>query len=248
MVAEFDGKAWQPVGSNGAGDGPLNGNVSALTTFDKDLVAGGHFANAGGNDLADFLASYPLAGAPPGGGPPTTTTTTPGGAAAPPPTGTPTGTVLVNGRPFAGGTIPYRSTVDVTNGRLLLRADTGTLTVRGAGGISAVFVLLRGTDRKQSVVELRLTRGDFSVCPKRKKSSASRIAATPVRQLWGDGTGRFRTRGRYAAATVRGTNWLTADRCDGTLTRVVRGVIQVTDLPQRRQITVRAGRTYLAKP
>ena len=109
MVAEFDGKAWQPVGSNGAGDGPLKGNVSALTTFDKDLVAGGLFVNAGGNDLADFLASYPLAGAPPGGGPPTTTTTTPGGAAAPP-TGTPTGTVLVNGRPFAGGTIPYRST------------------------------------------------------------------------------------------------------------------------------------------
>ncbi len=247
MVAEFDGKAWRPVGSNGAGDGPLNANVSALTTFEKQLVAGGHFTNAGGNDLADFLASYPLAGVPPGGGTPPTTTT-PAGAAAPPPTGTPTGTVLVNGRPFTGGTIPYRSIVDVTNGRLLLRADTGTLTVRGAGGISAVFVLLRGVDRKRSVVELRLTRGDFSVCPKRKTSSARRIAATTVRQLWGDGKGAFRTRGRYSAATVRGTNWLTADRCDGTFTRVVRGVIQVSDLPLRRQVTVRAGRTYLARP
>ena len=55
-----------------------------------------------------------------------------GGGAAAPPTGTPTGTVLVNGRPFTGGTIPYRSVVDVTNGRLTLRADTGTITVRGA--------------------------------------------------------------------------------------------------------------------
>jgi hypothetical protein len=71
------------------------------------------------------------------------------------------------------------------------------------------------------IVELRLTAGDFSVCPKRKESSASRLAATTVRQLWGNGKGSFRTRGRYATATVRGTNWLTADRCDGRQVRVV---------------------------
>ncbi len=247
-IAEFDGSDWRPVGSNGAGDGPLNGDVKALTTFEKQLVAGGHFTSAGGNQFAVFVATYPLAGAPSGGGPPTTTTTTPGGTAAPPPTGTPTGTVLVNGRPFTGGTIPYKSVVDVTDGTLLLKADTGTLKVNGAGGITAVFVLLRGTDKKKPIVELRLTKGNFSVCPKRKKSSAARVAATTVRQLWGDGTGQFRTRGRYAAATVRGTNWLTADRCDGTLTKVVRGVIQVSDLPQRKQVTVRAGKSYLAKP
>ena len=200
LIAEFDGKAWQPVGSNGAGEGPLNGFASALTTFNGQLVAGGSFTNAGGNNLADFVATFPLAGAPSGGGAPptTTTTTTPGGGTAPPPTGTPTGTVLVNGRPFTGGTIPYRSVVDVTNGRLTLRTDTGTLTVRGANRIPAVFVLLRGTDRKQAVVELRLTRGNFGVCPKRKTSGAARATATTVRQLWGDGKGRFRTRGRYA--------------------------------------------------
>jgi hypothetical protein len=246
FVAEFDGSSWKPVGSNGAGNGPLNGNTRALTTFGGDLVAGGTFTNAGGNDLADFVASFPLSGAPSGGG--GTTTTTSGGGAAPPPTGTPNGTVLVNGRPFTGGTIRYRSVVDVTNGRLLLRADTGTLTVRGAGGISAVFVLLRGTDRKKAIVELRLTRGNFSVCPKRKTSSATRLEATVVRQLWADGKGSFRTRGRYASATVRGTNWLTSDRCDGTLTRVVRGVIGVADFPKRTQVTLRAGRSYLAKP
>ena len=111
-----------------------------------------------------------------------------------------------------------------------------------------MFVLLRGTDRKKAIVELRLTRGNFSVCPKRKTSSAARATATVVRQLWADGKGSFRTRGRYASATVRGTNWLTADRCDGTLTRVVRGVIGVADLPKRTQVTLRAGRSYLARP
>jgi hypothetical protein len=60
--------------------------------------------------------------------------------------------------------------------------------------------------------------------------------------------GRFRTRGRYAAATVRGTIWDTADRCDGTLVRVRRGVVSVTDLVRHTTVTVRAGHSYLAKP
>ena len=195
-------------------------------------------------------ASFAIVGAapvPPGGGGGGTTTTTPGGGSATPPTATATGTVLVNGRPFTTGTIPYGATVDVTNGRLRLTADTGRITVFGAG-VSANFKLLRGTDNKKPIVEMRLVKGNFAVCPKRKKSSASRTAATVVRQLWGDGTGRFRTRGRYAAASVRGTVWLTADRCDGTNVKVNRGVIQVSDLPKRRQVTVRAPRSYLATP
>jgi hypothetical protein len=170
-----------------------------------------------------------------------------GGGAAPPATGTSTGTVLVNGAPFTAGPIPYKSTVDVTNGSLVLKTDTGSLTVNGADGISAVFLLLRGTDKKKPIVELRLTKGDFSVCPKRRLSS---VTAPPkvIRQLWAKGKGHFRTRGRYSAATVRGTNWLSADRCDGTLTQVVQGVIQVSDFPKRTQVTLRAGKSYVAKP
>ena len=60
-------------------------------------------------------------------------------------------------------------------------------------------------------------------------------------------SGRFRTRGRYSAATVRGTIWETIDRCDGTLTKVRRGVVVVRDNRKRRNITVRAGKSYLAR-
>jgi hypothetical protein len=60
-------------------------------------------------------------------------------------------------------------------------------------------------------------------------------------------SGRFRSRGRYSAATVRGTIWDTADRCDGTLTRVRRGVVVVRDFRRHRNITVRAGKSYLAR-
>ena len=58
---------------------------------------------------------------------------------------------------------------------------------------------------------------------------------------------RFRTRGRHSAATVRGTFWETSDRCDGTLTRVRRGRVVVRDFRLRRNVLVRAGRSYLAR-
>ena len=54
--------------------------------------------------------------------------------------------------------------------------------------------------------------------------------------------------GRYSAATVRGTFWLTADRCDGTLTRVRQGRVEVFDNVRRKKIVLRAGKSYLARP
>ena len=58
-IAYFDGK-WRPVGSNGAGDGPLNGTVNALDTYQNRLYAGGNFTSAGGNPAAQYIASTPL--------------------------------------------------------------------------------------------------------------------------------------------------------------------------------------------
>ena len=171
-------------------------------------------------------------------------------AAAPPAnqaSGTPTGTVTLNGRPFTGGPIPFGSKLDVTHGTLKLTTSTGTVQVYG-NGVFAEFILLRGTDRGKPIVEFRLTAGNFAVC-KRKLAS---VAATPppkkvVRQLWAKATGQFRTRGRYASATVRGTVWLVADRCDGTLTHVNKGIVEVSDFTLKKTFTVRAGENHLAK-
>jgi hypothetical protein len=65
--------------------------------------------------------------------------------------------------------------------------------------------------------------------------------------LRGTARGRFRTTGRFAAATVRGTDWGVRDRCDGTLTVVRRGVVVVRDFRRHKSVIVRAGQTYLAK-
>ena len=113
-------------------------------------------------------------------------------------------------------------------------------------GVFSKFKLLKGTNNKKPTVELRLVDGNFGVC-KRKTSSASKSPPIVVRQLWGNGKGSFRTRGRYASATVRGTIWLTSDRCDGTLAKVTRGRVQVADLVKKTSVLVPAGKSYLAK-
>ena len=165
-----------------------------------------------------------------------------------PPQGTATGTVLVNGQPFTSGTVPLGSTVDVTAGRLTLRADVGTLALFGGGKIAARFVPRRATEtlngKRRRLIQLTLVGGDFSRCGRRSPAQSGK--PREVRALWGNGKGAFRTRGRYATAAVRGTRWRTTDRCDGTLTTVRQGVVAVRDLTRKRTVTVRAGQSYLA--
>jgi hypothetical protein len=79
------------------------------------------------------------------------------------------------------------------------------------------------------------------------KATAAALSKRTLQLLHGsDKHGKFRTKGRYAAATVRGTVWSTADRCDGTLTHVTRGTVDVSDLVRHKTITVHAGHSYLA--
>jgi PKD repeat protein len=162
--------------------------------------------------------------------------------------GTATGTVLLNGAPFTGGTIPYGAKVDVTKGKLTLRTEVGTILVYG-NGPPAAFVLVRLKVGNRTIVQLRLTGGNFGLCTRRSVSAVGAAGATKktIRALWGSGKGTFQTKGRFAAATVRGTKWLTADLCDGTRTTVTQGIVQVNDLVKHRLVFVRAGRSYFAQ-
>ena len=67
------------------------------------------------------------------------------------------------------------------------------------------------------------------------------------RRLWGRGRGRSRTRGSYSSGSVRGTHWLTEDRCNGTLTRVLVGIVEVQDFVRHETILVGAGESYFAR-
>jgi hypothetical protein len=164
------------------------------------------------------------------------------------------GNVLVR-RPGATQFVPLGGLTQIPTGSLVdTRRGRVRLFVAGRGGViqSAVFWDGLFTILQQRVLgafaELRLAGGNFRApCKPLRTTQASRKPKKPVRRLWGDGKGRFRTRGRYSSAAVRGTRWLTVDRCDGTLTRVVRGSVSVVDFRRNRRVVVRAGQTYLAQ-
>jgi hypothetical protein len=64
QVAAFNGFNWAPLGSDGAGNGPLSGPGNALTLFGGQVVVGGNFVSAGGDSRADYVARYPGAAHP----------------------------------------------------------------------------------------------------------------------------------------------------------------------------------------
>ena len=80
-----------------------------------------------------------------------------------------------------------------------------------------------------------------------RRSNSLASSARSGRRLWGSGKGTFRTEGSFGSATVRGTIWLTEDRCDGTFFEVTRGVVGVRDFPRKKTVSVRAGEDYLAE-
>jgi hypothetical protein len=165
------------------------------------------------------------------------------------PSGTATGTVTLDGQPFKGGPVPYGKKVDVTNGNLTIKTRAGTLTLSGRGVFSA-FVLVKSSAGGKPLDILKLVGGNFGVCKSGFRTTSARGAKKPpgktVRRLFAKGKGSFQTRGQYSSATVRGTAWLTVDRCDGTLTQVSQGTVAVLDLKKKKTIQVTAGHSYLA--
>jgi len=136
-----------------------------------------------------------------------------------------------------GDQIPVGTTVDVTKGRIALVAAGGAQATFYAG----VFKLAQSKGAKP-LTTLKLV-GKLSCA---KASTAAKKKRK--RRLWGDGSGRFRTKGRNSAATVLGTKWLVEDRCGSTLTRVARGRVSVRDFAKKKTVVVKAGKKYVAKP
>ena len=154
-------------------------------------------------------------------------------------------------------TIPVGSTLDTAHGRVKVRsaADTKAKKLQSGQFFRGRFTIRQSRIKKRSkklITELRLTGSSFkkackpkakaSISAKRKKKSKKR-----VRRLFGNAKGSFRTSGRNAAATVRGTRWGVQDRCDGTLVTVQRGRVEVRDKVKRKTVIVRTGHTYLAR-
>jgi hypothetical protein len=169
--------------------------------------------------------------------------------------------------------IPANTVIDALHGTIAITAATGGLapasdakakkkkskkgpkTTTGTFG-GGVFKVTQGRSGKdKGFTTLTLVYNAFKggpttkVCKAKKAGDTAHIALSSrvLQTLRSKSSGRTRTRGRYAAGTVRGTRWTTTDRCDGTLIKVQQHSVQVTDLVKHKTVLVRAGHQYLAR-
>jgi hypothetical protein len=141
-----------------------------------------------------------------------------------------------------GEQIPLGTIVDVTKGRVTLVALPGDeATADFYGGIFK----LGQTKGAHPITVLTLV--EKLSCKSSGKKAQAAKKKKRKRRLWGDGKGKFRTKGSFSSATVRGTKWLVEDRCTSTLTRVKRGKVAVRDFVKKKTVFVKAGHKYVAK-
>jgi hypothetical protein len=140
---------------------------------------------------------------------------------------------------FGSQSLPVGSSVDTTKGKVQLASAK-----KRGGTQSTLFFDGRfnvNQSRRTGVTNLKLQGGSFSSC------RGARADTRVVRRLWGQGKGKTRTSGHNGSGTVRGTYWLTEDRCDGTLFKVRQGVVVVRDFARHRTVILHAGQKYLAR-
>jgi streptogramin lyase len=139
--------------------------------------------------------------------------------------------------------IKVGSIIDTTSGKVQLTSAKDRLgTTQTANFFAGRFKVLQPRKGKP-ITEIKLEGKLDCGRPAKGSASASRSGS---RKVWGSGHGNFRSEGQHGAATVRGTIWLTQDRCDGTLFRVRRGVVTVEDFTLHRKVKVHRGQRYLA--
>jgi Fibronectin type III domain len=152
--------------------------------------------------------------------------------------------------------IPVGSVLETTGGVVGITTATtasreGKLQSGDFGG--GIFKLLQNRKQK-GLTDLDIVDNHSAsqVCAsvgKRGKGRAyaAKLSSKTLGRVNASGHGHFAVRGQYSAATVRGTVWSVANRCEGTLTHVTRGVVSVRDFVRRRTITLFTGESYLAR-
>jgi NHL repeat len=145
---------------------------------------------------------------------------------------------------------PQHSAVDTTAGSI-------ALTVRRRDGVRLADALvskgsftMRQAFSGSAVADLTLA-GPVDTCARRARASAAGArenakARRRTRRLDIRVKGAYRTRGRYASAIARGTQWTIIDGCDRTVIRVTEGTVRVRDFRLNRFVNVKAPRTYVA--
>ncbi|HLM86530.1 MAG TPA: Ig-like domain-containing protein, partial [Solirubrobacteraceae bacterium] len=147
--------------------------------------------------------------------------------------------------------VPVGSILETTAGVARITTATAKQGKVQSGEFGAgIFKLLQNRKQKGltelSIIDSHSARQACSTLGK-AATAAKRLSSKTLGRLSSSASGKFTTRGQYSAATVRGTVWSVSNRCDGTFTKVTRGVVSVRDFRRRKTITLHTGQSYLAK-
>ena len=188
----------------------------------------------------------------------------PGEAPLPPPVENPQPRVNANAEPTRGRilvkqpgsdnfvelqdarSIPIGSEIDATKGAIQLETAANTSGASQKGEFYDGTFMLTQTAGSRPITELRMTER-IDKCSGTGKDEPGVRAAARSRRLWGNARGRFRTRGRHASASVRGTRWQVQDTCNTTTVSVRQGVVMVRDFAKRKNIRLKAPKRYTAR-
>ncbi len=146
---------------------------------------------------------------------------------------------------FDGRRIPVGSEIDARGGFVEVTSERGNGTKDIATFWQGMFQALQ-KPAPTAPLNARLSERLSCKSKGRKAIAATwglrRAAASAgaSRRLWAKGTGRFRTTGYRGSATIRGTEWLTQDRCRGkkrsTRFRVRSGVLAIDDFTKKKNV------------
>jgi hypothetical protein len=147
--------------------------------------------------------------------------------------------------------VPMGCLVNTRRGTISLTSSKGSSgELQDAIFWGGVFVVTQKEGDNQKV-ELKLA--GKRMCEKRSGTVRKPVARASGkkrggRRAWGSGKGDYETSGSYGSATVRGTTWLVADRCDAsTLFKVTEGTVWVQDFVKDKEVVLNAGQQYVAK-
>jgi hypothetical protein len=148
--------------------------------------------------------------------------------------------------------VPVGSTLEATAGVARLTTATATKGKTQEGEFGAGIFKLLQNRKQQGLTELNIidNRSSKRACAsvgKKAQTASKHLSSKTLGRLTGSAHGKFTTKGQYSAATVRGTEWDVSNQCDGTLTKVARGVVSVRDFRRRKTITLHSGQHYLAR-
>jgi hypothetical protein len=146
--------------------------------------------------------------------------------------------------------IPVGSYLDTRKGTVRLQSAANSSGKRKNGDFSGGIFQVKQSKKRSAKgrTDLFLKSGNFKKCRSARSGEASAaLSRRTIRRLRSSASGSHRSSGKRSAATVRGTKWTVADRCDGTLTTVQSGSVSVRDFRRKRTVVVRKGGRYLAK-